>query len=164
MTLRWRKRSFLKRVSRKSAPFHSFCSFIDSGTIERKQITLYLAFSFHLLIIIISRSLSYLLAIGPWPFPWDPTVCRVGVQPLRRELVTDRRGSRPFANANHRRKISIWELASKGKLPLNFFLLRGKKAFSLFLHARRIREKSWLQDSAVTGRIHVHVLMLGFPL
>lgn len=73
-------------VSRKSDPFHSFCSFIDSGTIERKQITLYLADSSHLLLPI-SRSLSYLLAIGPRSFLWGPAVCRVGVQPLRRELV-----------------------------------------------------------------------------
>lgn len=48
-------------VSRKSDPFHASCSFIDSGTIERKEITLYLADSFHLLI---SGSLSYLSAIG----------------------------------------------------------------------------------------------------
>lgn len=54
---------------------------------ERKQIALYLADSSHLLIIIISRSSSYLLAIGPWSFPWDPVVHRAGAQPLRRELV-----------------------------------------------------------------------------
>lgn len=67
-------------VSGKSDPFHSFCSFIDSGTIEGKQITLYLADSSHLLI---SRSLSYvsgnksgIISMGSH-----------SLQPLRRELL-----------------------------------------------------------------------------
>lgn len=52
-------------LSRKSDPFYSFCSFIDSDTIERKQISLYLGDSSHLLIVIISGSLSYLSAVDP---------------------------------------------------------------------------------------------------
>lgn len=74
-------------LSRKSDAFYSFCSFIDSGTIERKQISRYLGDSSYLLIVIISRSLSYLSAVDPWWFLWDSMICRVHrVQPLRREL------------------------------------------------------------------------------
>lgn len=61
-----------------------------------------------------------------------------------------------------RRKIRICKLVSKEKSSLNVFPVREKALF-LFLHARRIGKKSWLQDSTVTSRIHIQVLILGFP-
>lgn len=79
-----KKVSFETLVSRDSDPFHSFCSCIDSGTKGSKQITLYLADSFHLLI---SRSLSYCLAIGPGTFLQDLKIWRVCVQPPRRGIL-----------------------------------------------------------------------------
>lgn len=78
-----KKVSFETLVSRDSDSFCSFCSCIDSGTEERKQITLYLADSFHLLI----RSLSYCSAIGPGSLLWELMVWRICVQPPRRGIL-----------------------------------------------------------------------------
>jgi len=74
-------------VRREPDPFHSVCSFIDSGTIERKQVTLYLADRSHRHLLGISRTLSYLSAIGPGSLPGGPAVRRVGVQPLSKGLL-----------------------------------------------------------------------------
>lgn len=49
----------------------------------------------------------------------------------KRAIRCDKRGSRPSSDTRHRRKISICELASKGKLPLNLFPLRGKSILVL---------------------------------
>lgn len=115
-----KKVSFVTLVNRDSDPSHSFCSCIEAGTKERKQITLYLADGFHLLI----RSFSYCSAIGPISVgaPGLKNMCTAS----KRDITCARGGSRPITNAVKRRKISICELASKGEFSLSLFPAREK--------------------------------------
>lgn len=103
-------------VSGKSEPFHSYCSFIDCSTIEEKQITLYLA---HRSLLFISRTC---LKSQQWVQDHFHEVPRSAVSE-KRTVRCGRSSSRLLADASNRRKISICELASKGKLLLNLFPL-----------------------------------------